>query len=401
MQSDGKQGKNLNNILNYISFFALASYTIACIYLFYMQAMQKIVDIEAGSHLYESDLPYHIKMAVFDGWYYSVTGIIYKICYILPKSEFLVAIILGIVAGLTVFITYWMLKKLWNKSPKYLPMLAALALNLMMAAHLDFAHTQWYIGYESGNLWHNSTYLLMRLIALITLIWYMRCKKQYKEKLTLFEGILYAFLLTLTTAVKPSFILVFLPTMAILLLVDLINGVDFKKIFLFSLTVIPSLLLMLLQKTILFSDSIETGIAIDPWYTLSLHARHPKVTLLLSIAFPLLVLFFSIRKLFKNSFYLGAWIMWGIGFLQILFITETGARSNDGNFIWGYAFAIFTLNMISLIIYIGQLFKKEYCFGPKWLQKTYYVSAGFLFVYQTICGIRFFLWMLEGKTYWI
>jgi len=401
MQKVTKQRKKVNTAINCIAFFALGSYTIACIYLFYMQAIQKIVDIEAGSHLFESDLPYHIKMAVIDGWYYSLTGLLYKLFYILPGSTYLVALFLGLIAGFTVYLTYRILNKIWITFPKYVAIFFAIALNVMMAAHLDFGHTAWYIGYESGNLWHNSTYLVMRLFACLTIIWYLRCKGKYAKKLPLFDGIIYSFLLILTTSVKPSFILVFLPTMAILLLIDLIKGVSFKRIALFAITVLPSLALLLIQQVILFRGTSESGITIDPWYTLSLHANHPKVTLILSIAFPLLVLVFSVRKLWKDSLYLGTWIMWGIGFLQILLITETGARSNDGNFIWGYAFCIFVLNIFSLLVYIGQLKKKEDCLGPNWLQKIYFFVAGFLFLYQTFCGIQFFIWMLQGKSYWI
>ncbi len=401
MQEQNKSKKWWEVMLNSLAFLSFGSYTVACTYLFYMQAIQKIVDIEAGSHLFESDLPYHIKMAVVDGWYYSLTGFLYKIFDTFPASNYFIAVFLGLIAGGTVYLTYKMLEKIWVSFPKYTLMFFSLALNVMMAAHLDYGHTAWYIGYESGNLWHNSTYLVMRFFALITWIWYVRCNKHYQKKLSFFEGGVYAILLAITTLVKPSFIIVFLPTMAILLIIDLLKGASFKRVFFFALTVIPSLFVMIGQQIILFGESTESGIVVDPWYTLSLHANHPKVTLVLSIAFPLMVLAFSIRRVWTDMWYLGTWIMWGIGFLQILLLTETGTRANDGNFIWGYAIAIFILNIVSMIVFMEQWMKKKTYQGSVLLQRVYFLFAGFLFLYQTICGFRFFLWMLEGKTYWI
>jgi hypothetical protein len=379
----------------------LVLYTASSAYLYYMQAIQDIAGIEAGNRLFESDLPYHIKMAVVDNWYYSLTGLFYKLVYMLPASEYLVAAGLSVVTGVTVWLTYQIIRELTEKIPNGIVMCISLCLNFMMAAHWDFGHTQWYIGYESGNLWHNSTYLLMRLFALLCIKYYIRLHESYRTKISVRDAVVYSFLLMLSTAAKPSFVVVFLPGMAILLLVDLIQGVAFKKVFFFAITVVPSLLVVLWQNVVLFGDSTESGIVFDPWYTLSLHAKHPKVTLVLSIAFPLIVLFFSLKELLKNRIYLISWIMWGLGFLQMLLLTETGERSNAGNFVWGYAIAIFVVNVTSLLVFIKRIHAKKVFLNTKWIGKIYYVIASLVFLYQTYCGVLFYIWMLQGKTYWI
>lgn len=401
MEIVNNKKEQLHRGLFFFSCALLLIYTASSAYLYYMQTIQDIAGIEAGNHLFESDLPYHIKMAVVDNWYYSLTGIFYKLAYMLPGSEYIVAIGLASVTGLSVYVTYQIMKLLSEGLSDGLAMFLAMCLNFMMAAHWDFGHTQWYIGYETGNLWHNSTYLVMRLFALLCIKYYVRLYQSYRIKLSLKDAILYSVLLMLSTAAKPSFVVVFLPGMAILLLIDLFQGVKFKQVFFFAFTVIPSLLIVVWQEMILFGEETESGIAIDPWYTLSLHANHPKVTLVLSIAFPLVVLFFSIKELFKNRMYLISWIMWGLGFLQMLLLTETGERANAGNFIWGYAIAIFVLNTTSLLVFIKQIQMKNAFLTIRWIRRTYYFVGILVFAYQTYCGVLFYIWMVQGNTYWI
>lgn len=392
----------LHTLVIFLAWLLCIIFTFAAGYLYYFQSIQQIPLIEAGSHYFESDLPYHIWMVVVDNWFYSVTGLFYKVFFMLPFSEIIVAIFLALLTGATVLVTYKMLQEqLKREISKGALLLLSLALNFVMAAHMDFAHTQWYIGYESGNLWHNSTYIVMRFFGLITLFFYFRIEKTYREKASIKEMLLFTLFLSLTTATKPSFAFVMLPVMAFFLLLDLIHKVPFKKVFVFALTVLPSLIIIVLQNTILFGDNTGNKIAFDPWYTLSLHAAHPKVTLVLSIAFPLFVVFFSIKELWTNKRYVFAWIMWGIGFLQILLLTETGERARDGNFLWGYAFCIFLVFIESSIVFVRQLCRKMKNGKLAWLHRIYLVLGSILFVYQLVCGVRFFLWMLQGITYWI
>ncbi len=383
-----------------VGVFCIA-FTVAAGYLYYHQSVQQIPLIEAGSHYFESDLPYHIWMVVANNWFYSVTGLFYKVFFMLPNSEVIVATFLALITGATVLVTYKLLfEQLKNTISKEIILLIALALNFVMAAHLDFAHTQWYIGYESGNLWHNSTYIVMRFFGLLTLLFYWRVESTYREKIIVRDLLLFTLFLSLTTATKPSFAFVMLPVMALFLLFDLAHKVPFKKVALFALSVLPSFVIIVLQNTILFGEDTGNTIVIDPWYTLSLHAAHPKLTLLLSIAFPLFVLLFSIKEVWANKRYLFAWTMWGIGFLQILLLTETGTRSNDGNFLWGYAFCIFFLFVESSSVFVKQvrlqIDNKKLTF--RWV---YLMFGSILFAYQLYCGVQFFLWMLQGITYWV
>ena len=105
-----------------------------------------------GSGPFESDLPYHIKMAVEDNWYYSFTAFVYVFLYKLPYSNVLVGIFLAACELLTIFGTYLLLKELWKqyaiKLPTSATLLSAMALNFVMAFYVKAVNTRHYIGYS-------------------------------------------------------------------------------------------------------------------------------------------------------------------------------------------------------------------------------------------------------------
>ena len=79
------------------------------VYLHYNQTLFELGDP------FESDLPFHIKMAVEDNWYYSFTAFVYVFLYKLPYANVLVGIFLAICEVATVFGTYLLLKELFKK----------------------------------------------------------------------------------------------------------------------------------------------------------------------------------------------------------------------------------------------------------------------------------------------
>ncbi len=400
MEQNNKKSK-INFIGNLFSLALTICYTFACGYMYFMQASQKIIDIEAGNLLFESDLPYHIKMAVVDDWYYSLTGLLYKFFYLLPASEVFVAGFLALITGATVYLTFRLLKLALTEMPKYIQMLLALALNFMMAAHVDFIHPQLYIGYQSGNLWHNSTYLVMRFLGVLTILLYMQLKDSYRTQLKWKDWLVFTVLLTLSTATKPNFVMVFLPVMAIYLVRDLVRKTPFSRVFLFALSVVPSFALMLIQSFVLFLDTDDSRVVIDPWYALGLRSENAKFAMVLSVAFPIVVLIFSIRNTLKNDVFLGAWIMFLFGWIEVVLFAETGARAAGGNFLWGYAFSIFVVNVTSVILLIKQMkgsIKQPF---PRWVKNIYFLIACLLFGYQTYMGVLFFWNVVQGTSYWL
>lgn len=371
-------------------------YGILCMILFYQQSIQPMY---AGVSLYESDLPYHISMIIDDGWYYSFTAYAYELLYYLFGNTTIgIAIFLALVAMGTIFATDYLLVLLLKlEKMTWYTHASAMVLNLAMGFYIPQIGKYRYVSYQSGNLWHNSTYQCMKLFAIIAFIYYLKLLPSYYEKgINKKQWFIYMSLLAMVTGIKPSYLTIFAPIMAIALVIDLIEKVPFSRIFIFGSTVLPSLGIILWQSTILYEDSISSGIIIRPWLTFALRAEHAKMAVILSILFPLLVFAFEWKTIFNDGIYLVVLGMGILGFLFTLFLVEA-ERETDGNFLWGYCIAIFFL-----FVYSYKLFW-EMCLEDKksgWSKVKIGICGG-VYAYQIYCGIIFFLRLVNGETYWM
>lgn len=367
------------------------------VYLHYNQTL-----FEVGGP-FESDLPYHVKMAVEDNWYYSFTAFVYVFLYKLPFSNLLVGIFLSLCELVTVFGTWLLLKELWKqyglKVSTGMTLGFATALNFVMAFYVKAVNARHYIGYQNASIWHNSTYICMKVVSVFVLWYFLKLMNTYKTKLGLKQWIIFTVLVALSTGIKPSFLMVFAPVMAIMLLIDWIKGTKFSKVFLFGLTVIPSLLIILWQNVVLFGSDTGNSFIIKPFYTLAQRSDNPKIALLFSVLFPFVIGLFHIKDLWKDKLYLGSLLVWGFGFLEVFLFVESGTRSKDANFMWGYSISLFVLFTISLIRWFRDLKNKEFLGKYKILRYSYLVLAGAIFVYHVISGIWFFGILLSGATY--
>lgn len=409
-----------------------AAYGLACLYLYYMQSVQPL---DYNNRYFQSDLPYHISMIVEDGWYYSFTAYVYQALYFLcGKTTVGIALFLAAVTVATLLFTELLLRRMAGAERRsWATMAAALILNLVMPFYLRWAGSYRYVSYQSGNLWHNSTYLCMRLLALGALLYYQGLAEEYRDKITVRQWLLFALLLVVCTGVKPSFLTVFAPVLALKLLWDLCHGTRFKQVFLLGATVLPACGVVLWQNMVLFGEDTGNGMTFDPWYTFSLHADRPKLAVLCSLAFPLAVLGTSLLAMTGQQWrglsgaredvwpggvyqlrlgraYVFSWLMALVGFGEALCLVETGSRSRDGNFLWGYLFAIFWLYVVSLVKWLSLRNVDIVLLMPEsgrprrirlFLIRAAYILAGLILLYQLFCGVLFFVRLLGGETYFM
>ncbi len=371
-------------------------YGASCLYLYLQQAIQPL---DYDNRYFQSDLPYHISMIIDDGWYYSFTAYVYQLLYWMAGgSTILIAVFLAGVSFLTVILTEQLIRVLLcHKERTVFTLSGALVLNVVMPFFTELAGKHRYVSYQSGNLWHNSTYLCMRLFALASILLYLKIEESYREKIEMKQWILFSVVLVVTTGIKPSFLTVFAPAMAVKLLWDLFHKVSFKQIVIFGSAVLPGCGVVLWQNMVLFGEDTGQGFAWNPWFTFSLHADRPKLAVLCSIAFPLIVAVFSLKELLKDKKYFFAWMLTGIGFLEALLLAETGSRARDGNFVWGYCFAIFYIFVISFVKWL-EMWKRE---KHPIMWKVLFGVCGVILFYQVYCGVYFFLRLLEGETYFM
>lgn len=375
----------------------IAIYGCGCAYLHY----QQLFFVEGG--LFESDLPFHVSMAVDDHWFYSFTAVLYQLFYLTPFGDILTALFLAVVAVVTILATYELLQQLTGGRyyPSMMLFFAVLG-NFVMPFFLKWAHGQRYIGYQSASIWHNSTYACMKLVGIWTFCYFLKLREKYREGLSVKEWLVFAGLLILCNGVKPSFCMMFAPAMAIFLLVEWLGRkVPFKRVFMFGLAVVPSLCVILWQNMVLFGEDTGNGILIKPGYALAMRGDHPKVTFVLSIAFPLFVLFFTLKDLVKDKNYRFVWLMWLFGFLEVFLFTEAGNRAKDSNFFWGYSMAIFFVNVIAMCKLLEKTKCQDGIFKYSLIRYGFSCGGAVCLAYQVWCGIYFFGQLLTGMTYWL
>ena len=384
----------------------LTAYGIACTYLYYMQSNHK------GELYFESDLPYHIDMAL-DGWGYSVTAIIYRLLDLFPMRNMLIAIFLSLCTVGTILITYYVLRPYINN--EICRIAVATICGIVMPFFIREIHYQRYIGYQSASIWHNSTYIVLKLVAIITLFLCFDIARKYSEKLDWKKCVLFAVLLALTTAVKTSFVVVFAPAALCILVADGFAGVPVKRLFAVATTVVPTILVVLFQEAVLFGEDTGNGIVIEFGYTVFSRADKPQYTMILSALFPVIIFLFNIIPVVKDTWkdfkvkkkglthreFLLGWTMWFFGAAELLFLKETGAREKDANFAWGYSFCLFILFMMSCIYFVRNLQNKDFLGGSKAAKVIYGIVMCGILGYHVYCGIYFFMCLLEGTTYFM
>lgn len=415
MSSEEKNshGNGYNNIGKAAMHTAIILYGLSMVFLFYKQTGW------SGGAVYESDLPVHIRMIIEDGWYYSLTAFVYQALYQIPFvlpdgapfGNLAIAVFLGLCGTVSVYLTAYLLRDLQgNRRGNALTawhLSGGLLLNLVMPCYIRGIADGRYIGMESASIWHNSTYIVMKMMGLFCILYYGKLEKRYRQRISGGEWILFTLLLSLCTAVKPSFLLVFAPVMAIFLLADLIRRTPFQKVFVFGATVFVPLLVVWLQNRILFGRETGNGWEIRPGYALSLHSGYPLLSAVLSILFPLalllILLLISRRELLADRQFLGAWLMAAVGFLEVFLFTETGDRAGDGNFMWGYSFAILMIFAVSLAKWaeMGRGILREKRISGCRFRIGAFVFSALVLLWHTYCGIYFYTNLLRGVSYYM
>ncbi|MBO4680040.1 MAG: hypothetical protein J5626_10245 [Lachnospiraceae bacterium] len=390
-----------NKISKIIYIAVLAVYTVALLYLYYHQMLGFIYGPEA---MFESDTAVHVSFAVYSGYYHSLAAFIYLFCVKIFGVNIGIVLITAVLTAVTILaipLTGSLICEGVARTEYTVPLWAVRLISVLANIHVAFyiaaANKQHYIGYQCANMWHNSTYLFMRLFAILTLIAFLRIYDGYEEGIKLSKWITFTLLLTVTTGFKASFLTVFAPLLAVLLLRDLLYGEKFKRVLGMAASVILPIIVMIIQSIVMSGTSGSNGYSIRPFYALSMRGDHPKATLVLSVAFPLLLLFIHINDFFRDKYYFWTWVLWAIGFAEVFLFIETGERAKDSNFMWGYSISLFFLFLMSMIKLVRDLLSKE----TGLVRRVLCFATVPILLWHAISGIWYFSLLLTGVTYFV
>ena len=384
----------------YIYYAAITVYAGFLAFLFYNQLMP----LHNGNALYESDTAVHVSFAVYDGYYHSLAAFIYLFFVKLFGLKVGIVLITATLTAVTAFaipLTAKLIRELLKRSgytiPDWTILLISFLANIHTAFYVSAVNKQHYIGYQCANMWHNSTYLFMRFFAILTVIAFIKLYEDYEEGPQPGEWLVFTLLLTVTTGFKASFLTVFAPVMALLLIRDLLYGEKFKRVFSVGMTVVLPIGVMILQSIVMAGNGGSNGYAFMPFYALKMRGDHPKVSLILSVAFLLAVFFIHITDFFKDKFYLWTLVMWAVGFLEVFLFAETGARSLDSNFMWGYSISLFFAFIMSMVKLCRDIFDKR----TGTVRRILCFAAAAVMLWHVISGVWYFALLLTGVTYFV
>jgi len=264
-------------------------------------------------------------------------------------------------------------------------------LGMMIVAPIIFISPDtYYFGYFSPHVYHNPTTPLMHPFGLVSFIFaiYIFTRRIPPARQSKWYARL-MLLNVLSILAKPSFMIILLPSLALLTLYRMVKREFIPWRVLLLGIVIPSGGLILIQTFGLNADA-QRNMIIAPLELFAAWARSfdPQADELLglkffaSIAFPLVVYLVYWRKTSKELIFNMAWVMMAVASAYAYLIVHEG-RTVTGDFVWSAQFAVLLLFMVATRFLFQQINDSE-----KW--KLWVTWA--IFAIHVVAGI-FWYWM--------
>lgn len=331
-------------------FFAMAyaGFAAVCYRLYLRQA----IHYPGKLGVYDSDLPAHIHEGRSGTGYSFMEKSFGFLMNTMKTNEKAVALWLALLTVATVWVTFRVMKKLFPAGNGAVLHLMAFVSMFWMPIYLPQLNPYRYLGLQSGTVWHNSTYLGMRLAGMLLLLFYFEYQETYRHRFSAGQFIWFTVLLIFVNLMKPNFILCFAPAMAVMLLTDCIaeRGKKLKRQILFGIPVLISLAVVVYETMVLFSgENGGSSIVFDFGFSIMMRAKRPVIALLQSGAFPAAVLLGNLSSLKKDRRFRVSWLTWLFALAEYLCLCEDGPRKTHGNMSWGYCFALFLVFAVSMI----------------------------------------------------
>ena len=235
-------------------------------------------------------------------------------------------------------------------------------------------------GQGSPNVWHNVTLWTVKPFALVGMIATVLALRT--QTTSYYAAALAAVFVSILA--KPSFILVFLPALYLLVL-SRHYGSRRNLCFIALMTLLSGAVLLFQFMHTFTGDSKIVFDFLGVW---SLQSKNVVVSILLGLAFPLVLLRFH-PQIMKNDYIFLSWVQVLLGIGLFAFFAESGSRYTHGNFGWSYIIAMGFLYLFSIVAF----FKDYHAIGPF---KRSILNA--LLGLQTMTGMYYLLKVLEGQN---
>jgi len=256
---------------------------------------------------------------------------------------------------LTAILIYKLFSKEWEnaaeRSKKWLAAGLTVAVMLLGPIFVFTFPQEMYLGYINGNPFHNSTYILMRPLALLLFFYSLNQLYAKPRWLAVFIG---AILIFAVTYAKPNFTFTFLPTLGFFVLLCLRNFRRFNWRYLMGGLAIPGVFSLALQYFLMYTGDQRDKILFAPFKALLLYVPNVFVLfifILLSILFPLLFTLFYWKRSRREILLQIGWLNFAVALVTAILLTEQ-INMPSLNFWWGVMVAAFLLFVITTLLAI-------------------------------------------------
>jgi len=369
-----------------------------CFLLFWIFYLLFFFQATTNSAKYASDLPAHIAFSK-DLLHCRQIGyaLFHFSIFILDKLPAInlysgSALLLSASCVLCILLIRWYFRSK-VKATQSMYWIDALSITLVFVFNVFLPSYSPYIYYLIGgfNIWHNPTYLFMKPFALLSFIFFVQAYDKYRNQEKYLKTAILFFCVTIVSIfAKPSYALMFLPALALFLVIEFIKRAKqaWKFCIIISAFTIPIVILMYFQSVIVFQDT-KTGLIFDPGGEWANSISGVIIPILLVNAFSVFVLCFGgWRQILSDKVYQLSFLAFTSGCLQFYTMAEIGSQGM-ANLAWGYYMGAFLLCVTSSFNFF---FKME--------MKPAIRNIGFgIFGIQLVSGIYYFSCLLFGGFY--
>jgi hypothetical protein len=230
---------------------------------------------------------------------------------------------------------------------------AFLAFSLCFVHSIPFRVSEFYIGQFTGNVWHNSTTIMLVPLALLQFRYSLHLLNNYQSS-TSYKLILVTVLANL---VKPNFFLCYAAVFPLFLFymnAYRLNG----RFFLSLIHIFAGVLVLVFEYLVTYQGSDHSaGLLIAPFRVWDHYTGNKLLALVSSLLFPLLYVFLFLKRVLREMELLYAWLLYSCGLAIFILFCESGTRMYHGNFIWQMVPCTLVLFMVSLVSWSRHMFK--------------------------------------------
>lgn len=399
------------NVTDWIYAGLLAVLYAASTFMFYRQSIR----FNGG---YEADTSLYVDMSIDDRGIRLIKWIFHYL-YNLTGNTVLIAVYMGAVVVCTALANYavfrWYMR--WDAQHRggvlrdeARERLYAQAASLLMfvtgSMYLPVIHARFYKGSWCTYAWHSPTQQLMILFAMLSLLLFLKIYENYMDRIDpkLWVGLMITSLISVWA--KPSFMLVFTPTLIAVFLIELAvhrgdgqTGNRFARLVIFGLSMVPSGILILFLNSSIYGEGSSNKVAVNIGGADGF-GYNIYIAAFCGLLFPAVVFIFNYIRL-KELPYQIALGMLIMGIAEWMIFYEDGSRSSSGNFAWGRQFGCYYFFACAIALTYCNLNDSEFLSGKKGLRKAYFAVIAIAFVMHILTQTYHLYLMFRGYDFYI